>query len=593
MDWVDYYDPESNPMKLQFGVAPTPESDQPNEDATVAVPTVTTFGGRKDYESGQDNGQFAFGGKSYDPRTGYENPEPYAALDPSWFKEYGGFLEPGQLLPIHPAGDPSRTAYVIARDIGPSRRLQAQGKLLDVAPNVKDYLGMGDNDSAVIDFSPVISGQLPKVPIGANLTQDEIQNYINSQDPSSRIAGTPTAGSMQQARGGGIPKVVSTDPDTGLVTYSDGTKVNKATQTVYQPIPGTTQVSVWSPGMKQPHYINAAPKIYRDPGTQLGFIIAPTPEHPDASPEHPYPMNLPGNPASVDTEGVKEGDWSTVPDSIRPIAQAIDQYKYPKISAFALRSPYFQSMLKVVQAVDPKFNYMEYEKRQKLMTDIAGEGKLGQNILSFNTAMDHLGRAVNASEEMKALDLNTGTKPGNYLWQKYYTNTGAPKESAVIAKYNTAEQALENELERATSGSSPHEKGKEGWSDLLASNVPYAAQKSALREAANIIGDRLAEVDEQYRRTFGSDADFSLLSPQAESTLRAIGADDLVQKYGSRGGKRQYLDPNTVSSQPQPFPGSTPSPNETGHLKRRYSPSTGLWQVQNADGTWRISEDGR
>jgi hypothetical protein len=249
-------------------------------------------------------------------------------------------------------------------------------------------------------------------------------------------------------------------------------------------------------------------------------------------------------------------------------------------------------MLNVIQKVDPDFNYQQYDARQKTLNDMTPGGKLGQNILSFNTAMDHLGRAVSASDQMAqpANNLNTGSKPGNWLWQQYYAKSGGSPQGALLAQYNTDKQALVNELERAVGGQAPKESGKQDWSELLDSSVPYRNQKAALGEAANLMGDRLSEVAEAYKSSFGK-LDRSLLSPAAEATLNAVGATDLVKKYGSDNGTKPYLNPTNQSL--QSFPGSAPTPNQTGQLQRQFSASTGQWRVQNSDGTWRISTDGK
>jgi hypothetical protein len=292
------------------------------------------------------------------------------------------------------------------------------------------------------------------------------------------------------------------------------------------------------------------PKVFKDTNTGLAFDISDV--------NNPKPINLPGNPAAADLSQIKQGDWNSVPEDVRDVAKNIAEYRYPKISGFALRSPYFQQMFKVISKVDPSFDYKNYDARQHFLTNFSGSGKIGQNILSFDTALDHMGRALGSSDVMESQEKKSDV-PANKLGTGVYWNSknlaGDPRKSAYDADADT----LAGEYIRAITGAAPDVADKKQWADRLTGGwvtVPNATQRKAvMNEMAHNLGSRLGEIEQQYKRTMGKDLDVSLLSPEAEATLSRVGATDIIQKYGSHGGKRPYADPANGFS-PTDFPGS-------------------------------------
>jgi hypothetical protein len=315
------------------------------------------------------------------------------------------------------------------------------------------------------------------------------------------------------------------------------------------------------------------PKIFRDTTSGLAFDIS--------KPENPKPLNLPGNPASVDISGIKQGDWSSVPEDLRDVAKNIAAYKYPKLSGFALRSPYFQQMFKIISKVDPSFNYQQYDARQKFLTDFSGSGKMGQNRLSFNTALDHINTALDSSEQLaKTYDAD---QVSNWAVLRGKQVGGA----TALSKYEADVAEVGKELDRAFSGAAPHVGSEaELHSELVGGfgHILTAEQrKTALQEKAKLLGSRLGEMGRMYESTMQKPLDIALVSPEAERTLRRLGLNELADKYGSQGGKRTYQDPETSAHAVSPFPGSE---TDTG---------TGEREIVEDDGGNRfiVSPDGK
>lgn len=174
--------------------------DNPEDIYKVAA-NISTFGGPEDVASGQDNGEFAFGGGSVTPE-GEESSENYAAIDPAW---YNHGVKPGSTVYVN-YGD--KSIPVVLRDKGPARWT---GRGIDVAPHVLKQLGANTDDEVVIDFKPALLPQSEDL-----TTQAGAQSYI------AREGGRPeamTAGSASQV---GVRGDVGKKPDLGVTKLPDG-----------------------------------------------------------------------------------------------------------------------------------------------------------------------------------------------------------------------------------------------------------------------------------------------------------------------------------------------------------------------------------
>jgi hypothetical protein len=525
------------------------KTDNPDNSMKVSG-LAYTFGGQADYESGQDNGRFAGGGYSYDPQTGWNNPEPYIAL-PGHLRD---LVPKGQVLRII-NNQTGQTALGINRDEGPRDDLVEKGRF-DVSPTLLHELGAQNGDPISIDFSGV--NKLPVLPVREvgdndslanfamrNLPRDQVDHFIQSQPRESLIAGPPTAASLQQTRPVDQNFVRTGDIDT----YPDGTTVNRRTQTVFTPIPGSTQMEMWHPGMKQSRLVNVAPKTLKDSNTGEIYVISPTRKHPEASPENPIPVNLPSNADinKVDMSTIKPGDYDSVPEEYRDTVRMIAEYKYPKVTGRIAQSPYMRKIIDIAAKVNPDFDFQNYDKLQKMNTDFAGEGKNGQTLLSFNTAMRHANDVRIASDALKKE--HDGSQLDNWIYFKSKTLGGATE----LPAYQRAAGNFAEEAERAFTGAAPTVSGiehrKQGYEGGMAT-IPTASQRTAtLNTDLRQLAGRYGEVQNQWDKQHGSNTTF--MSPDAEKSLLASGDKELIEfahKYGSITGKRHYIDPSSLGS---------------------------------------------
>jgi hypothetical protein len=319
-------------------------------------------------------------------------------------------------------------------------------------------------------------------------------------------------------------------------------------------------------------------KTYRDPGTGLLFDIS--------DPSNPKPVHLPGNPASVDMDSITPGDWSSVPEDMRDVAQSIASYRYPKISGFALRSPYFQQLFKIISKVDPSFDMKNYDARQAFLKDFSGTGKMGQNRVFLNTALDHMNAALERSDQLAdAIGRNEDQDQFSAGVVASMKSLGGNK---ALLNYEADADTLATEYSKALQGGAPDVTEKKEWRDKLIGAghilMPTSRQREGvMNEMARNLSKRLGEIQNIYRTTMGGMPPFSLLSPESEKTLKRLGtpeAKEVLKQYGSNGGEKPYLDPSTPFSTTS-FP-TMLSDEERAVVK---DPVSGQNYIQHADGT--------
>jgi hypothetical protein len=535
---------------------------------------ISSFGGPKDVESGQDNGQFAYGGSSVTPE-GEESQLNYAAVDPAWYKNG---IKPGSTVNvINPKTGTSVPVTLV--DKGPARWT---GRGIDVAPHVLNKLGLETDEDAYIDFKPAILGgptsqpaqQQDQQPQEDLTTAEGARSYLSRatmpgqpMEASTQGGGEPVSGvsGIRKLNDGGY------DLGDGVIGYPNGILSMHSGNTVTQYIPDDN-----SPNGYKIHTQNVQPKsnIYRDPTSGLTYDIS-------GGIQNAKPIELAGDPANVDMSKIKQGDWNSVPEDLRDVAKNIANYRYPKVTGFALRSPYFQNLFKIVSKVDPTFNYQQYDQRQKALNSFLGDGKYGQSITSFNTALRHAQEALNTSEKLgKEGDSN---QISNYINFKGKTLAG----NTAVTNYETDARVFVRELERAVTGAAPSVSGiEEEVQPLIGGfgHYPTAQQrKQAMAEMAKLLGGRLGEIYNTYERSLGKKPDVSFLSPEAEKTLRNLGLTELADKYGSQGGKLPYIDPTTNTGGVEPFPGA--SAPQQGMTRGFRDPTTGKVYGVMPDGT--------
>ncbi len=203
----------------------------------------------------------------------------------------------------------------------------------------------------------------------------------------------------------------------------------------------------------------------------------------------------------------------TLPTQQASLIKAVDEGRV-KISSFAWLRPEGKQLFAQVAQYDPDFDMTTYEKRVRTQTDFAS-GRAAQTVTALNMVMGHLAELKRAGEAMNNMDFPAANAAVNYLRQI----TGDPR----VVDFNTARQAVQDELERVFRGSAGSERDIEEWAKNISPNASPAQMDGAWRIMIGLLDSRINSIGEQYSRGMGVNrSGLSLLGPHAQSAYEFI-----------------------------------------------------------------------
>lgn len=175
--------------------------------------------------------------------------------------------------------------------------------------------------------------------------------------------------------------------------------------------------------------------------------------------------------------------------------QAYAEGRMPLPTGFALKSPYFQNMLRMITQYDPSFDAVNYQARYNTRKNFTS-GKNSDVINRMNTVIGHLGTLSKDVEDLN----NTSIPWANAVKNWALTNSGDPR----VRKFNTARTAVANELTlvyRMMGGSIEDIKG---WQEQMnASDSPQQLQ-SVISQMGNLLESKLHAMKSQYEQGMGT-----------------------------------------------------------------------------------------
>lgn len=204
----------------------------------------------------------------------------------------------------------------------------------------------------------------------------------------------------------------------------------------------------------------------------------------------------------------------TLPGNQANQVKALAEGRMAFPTGFALKSPYWQSMLSAVSQYDPSFDAVNYGARSKTRNDFTA-GKSAQNLTSINTAIGHLGTLADAADKLNNSSYDTINKVANW----FETRTGDPR----VNNFNVAKNAVADELTRVFRGTGGSEAEIDRWTNTINAAQSPAQLHGAVKQAVDLLHSRINAVGETYDRGMGTSTDHrSLLSTKAQETLQKL-----------------------------------------------------------------------
>lgn len=213
-----------------------------------------------------------------------------------------------------------------------------------------------------------------------------------------------------------------------------------------------------------------------------------------------------------------EAFLNTLSPSIATQVKALAEGRMQFPSSFALKTPYWQSMLSAVATYDPSFDQVNYNARASTRKDFTS-GKAGQQVNAINTVIGHLDDLSTAADNLH----NTGSPllnvPLNAISSKLLGRPG-------VKNFNTVKKAVADEVTRVWRQAG----GSEGDIKAASENLDAAGSPEQLHQAiatyGHLLESKLQALQNQYQQGMGT-AGVQMVTPKSRQTL-----DTLERKAG-------------------------------------------------------------
>jgi hypothetical protein len=223
------------------------------------------------------------------------------------------------------------------------------------------------------------------------------------------------------------------------------------------------------------------------------------------------PVTTPGAGQSAPIQANGDAYLQSLPKQVADQVKALAEGRMQFPAGYALRSPYWQSMLSAVSQYDPSFDAINYAARSKTRNDFTA-GKSAQSINALNTVIGHLGQLSDAADALNNTNYPLANKALNYL----ATQTGDPR----IKNFDITRKAVVDELTRVYRGTGGSEKDIQTWSEAINSANSPDQLHSTIGQISELLESKMNAMGEQYRQGMGTTAQpLQLVTPGARSAL--------------------------------------------------------------------------
>jgi hypothetical protein len=192
------------------------------------------------------------------------------------------------------------------------------------------------------------------------------------------------------------------------------------------------------------------------------------------------------------------------------LADLIGQNKVPPLSGFAMRSPFGQTVMSMVQEQYPSYTSADIGGIKKAVADFS-TGKTGNTVRSLNVAVNHLDTLSQLSDALNNNDINLFNKLGN----AYAQQTGNP----IPTNFNAAKKIVADEIVKGIVGSGGGVQDREeAAASINAANSP-AQLKGVIDTYKQLLGGQLSGLKQQYEVSTGKKDFNKFISPNTQKNI--------------------------------------------------------------------------
>lgn len=230
-----------------------------------------------------------------------------------------------------------------------------------------------------------------------------------------------------------------------------------------------------------------------------------------------------------------------IPPALGGLVKKIANYEMDLTKVTSMRGGDRERIAQLVAQYDPTFDMTQYASRAAVRKSFTS-GTDAANAAAINTAIRHLDTFA---KQAKALS-NTSIPAWNKVTNFAIEQTG----DARTKNFKTTGNAVFNEMAKVFkgTGATSDSEIKEWRAAVNAADSPEQLQ-GAIGTMIELMGGRIATMDEKWTRGMGKPRDFKLLDPRSEQILKKLGHDpadiDRVGAGEQTSGQAQYKETAT------------------------------------------------
>lgn len=176
--------------------------------------------------------------------------------------------------------------------------------------------------------------------------------------------------------------------------------------------------------------------------------------------------------------------------------------------------------------LNPQLNLSEIDRKIKMEDDLSN-GKLGQNVQSFGTFLEHAGEASDMVNNYRATNMKFINTTVNKLRDQF--------GDAAYTQYTAALEPVRQEAASfLKNGHATLAEDRVAADKILSDNATPAQQQAAIKQLGHTVKARYNEANFRYKRTMGHDME-DVLSPEALQGAQKIGINMGAASLNSPG----------------------------------------------------------
>lgn len=205
----------------------------------------------------------------------------------------------------------------------------------------------------------------------------------------------------------------------------------------------------------------------------------------------------------------------SLPPAKQKLVQAVLDGRQAIPSGTALKDPYWKGLIDTANLVDPNFDTVNFNSRNKTRQDFTS-GKSSTDIKAINTVIGHLHDLATTGSQLG----NTGLDWANSIYNKL--TPGGTDRGVTVNNFETLKEGVANELMKVWRGGGVgSEKEIEDWKSTISAAKSPQELKGAFKTIGGMLESKLGAMDSVYKTGMGTQA-VTAITPESRARLDAL-----------------------------------------------------------------------